>query len=247
VARPVTRRFVSPDPFGMAAGVNQYAYAGGDPIEGSDPSGLCKAEEIMGDEMLDDNGVGYHSCSSGGSVFLYNEDELGLPYTPYFASAAPVLVTAQGTGPIAPLVISPLYYGPTPAISAGWLEPAWGLLELRLVCAWLGARPCHRFNCSRRTQCRTRDRPMQSLKELTNGQPVRLSWAGGLSTVLGTLLVGLLFYRLGVLALVLPTVYSTVVIAFAVAMRWQLRRHAWFWITMMVIAALHVTLILLVP
>ena len=88
---------------------------------------------------------------------------------------------------------------------------------------------------------------MQSLKELTNGQPVRLSWAGGLSTVLGTLLVGLLFYRLGVLALVLPTVYSTVVIAFAVAMRWQLRRHAWFWITMIVLVALHVPLILLVP
>jgi hypothetical protein len=88
---------------------------------------------------------------------------------------------------------------------------------------------------------------MQSLKELTNGQPVRLSWGAGLCIFFGTLLIGLLFYQFGALTLVRPTVYSVVVIGFAVAMRWQLRRHAWFWITMIVLVALHVPLILLVP
>jgi len=33
----------------------------------------------------------------------------------------------------------------------------------------------------------------------------------------------------------------------AIAMRWKLRRHIWFWITMTVIAALHIPLILFVP
>jgi RHS repeat-associated protein len=37
---PVTRRFISPDPSGIGAGVNQYAYGNGDPINGSDHSGL---------------------------------------------------------------------------------------------------------------------------------------------------------------------------------------------------------------
>jgi RHS repeat-associated protein len=37
---PATRRFVSPDPQGLAAGINQFAFAGGDPINGSDPSGM---------------------------------------------------------------------------------------------------------------------------------------------------------------------------------------------------------------
>jgi RHS repeat-associated protein len=37
---PATRRFISPDPMGLAAGVNQFAFANGDPINGRDPLGL---------------------------------------------------------------------------------------------------------------------------------------------------------------------------------------------------------------
>ena len=43
---PAERRFASEDPLGIAQGVNDYAYAGGDPVLGSDPSGLgCVGED----------------------------------------------------------------------------------------------------------------------------------------------------------------------------------------------------------
>ncbi len=37
---PVTKRFLSPDPLGVAAGVNRYLFASGDPMNQKDPSGL---------------------------------------------------------------------------------------------------------------------------------------------------------------------------------------------------------------
>ncbi len=36
-------------------------------------------------------------------------------------------------------------------------------------------------------------------------------------------------------------------VALAIAMRWKLRRHVWFWVTMTFLAALHLPLILFVP
>jgi len=38
---PQLGRFVSEDPIGVQGGINQYAYADNDPINGRDPSGLC--------------------------------------------------------------------------------------------------------------------------------------------------------------------------------------------------------------
>ena len=46
--------------------------------------------------------------------------------------------------------------------------------------------------------------------------------------------------------LTLPTLDSVAMVAIAIAMRRKLSRHVWFWITMTVIAALHVPLVLLV-
>lgn len=40
---------------------------------------------------------------------------------------------------------------------------------------------------------------------------------------------------------------STAVVAFAVAVKWNLRRRPWFWNNMAVLALLHVPLILFVP
>jgi RHS repeat-associated protein len=54
---PVTRRFISQDPLGLAAGINQYAFAGGDPINASDPSGM---------DFCSEDDAGY--CTTAGGV-----------------------------------------------------------------------------------------------------------------------------------------------------------------------------------
>ena len=45
---PVLRRFLSPDPLGIAGGANLYAYAGGNPLAYVDPLGLCTMTRIAG-------------------------------------------------------------------------------------------------------------------------------------------------------------------------------------------------------
>ena len=82
---------------------------------------------------------------------------------------------------------------------------------------------------------------MEGKKQLT------LSWKSGLAIFFGTILIGLLFFHFGKLALARPTIFSIITIVIAIALKWELRRHVWFWITMTVIVALHVALILSVP
>jgi RHS repeat-associated protein len=43
---PVTGRFTQEDPIGLAGGLNLYGYAGGDPVNFSDPFGLCRWSQI---------------------------------------------------------------------------------------------------------------------------------------------------------------------------------------------------------
>ena len=45
----------------------------------------------------------------------------------------------------------------------------------------------------------------------------------------------------------LPVLNSIVVICYAIAVKRKLARYVWFWITMAVLAALHIPLILFVP
>jgi RHS repeat-associated protein len=91
---PATRRFVSGDPLGLAAGVNQYAYAGGDPINGTDPTGTCAAEEIAVYVGI----IGYHGCL-GSAAF----GDFIVSYLYVEANVLPtVAVTASGTGPMSP-------------------------------------------------------------------------------------------------------------------------------------------------
>jgi len=82
---------------------------------------------------------------------------------------------------------------------------------------------------------------MQKKKAMT------LPWWGVLCVIIGSMALSLVFYRFGRFDLVRPTEICAIVLGFAIVMRWKLRRHLWFWITMTVIAALHVPLILLVP
>jgi len=45
---PRLGRFLQTDPIGFGDGMNAYNYVGGDPINASDPSGLCKSNEHLG-------------------------------------------------------------------------------------------------------------------------------------------------------------------------------------------------------
>lgn len=76
---------------------------------------------------------------------------------------------------------------------------------------------------------------------------MRLPWWGVLCVILSALAVLILFDHFGQLALARPTMISAAVVVIAIAMRWRLKRHVWFWVTMIVFAALHVPLILFVP
>jgi hypothetical protein len=76
---------------------------------------------------------------------------------------------------------------------------------------------------------------------------IRLPWWGVLCIVAGGLPLLFLFDHFGKLALARPVLDSAAMVSIAIAMRWRLRRHVWFWITMTALAALHVPLILFVP
>ena len=76
---------------------------------------------------------------------------------------------------------------------------------------------------------------------------MRLPWWGVLCVVFGTVLLALLFVFFGKFNLARPSLLSVAMVALAIGMRWTLRRHVWFWITITVLAALHVPLILFVP
>jgi hypothetical protein len=76
---------------------------------------------------------------------------------------------------------------------------------------------------------------------------MRLPWWGVLGVILGALVLLILFDHFGKLTLARPTMTSAAMVIIAIAMRWKLKGHGWFWITMIVLAALHVPLVLLVP
>lgn len=76
---------------------------------------------------------------------------------------------------------------------------------------------------------------------------MRLPWWGVLCVIFGAIPLFLAFAYFGKEALARPTLYSAAMITITIAMRWKLRRHAWFWTTMTAFAALHVLLIVSVP
>jgi hypothetical protein len=76
---------------------------------------------------------------------------------------------------------------------------------------------------------------------------MRLPWWGVLCVIAGTILLGLLFFEFGRLDLARPSLVTAATVVLAIIMRWKLKRHVWFWITMIVLAALHVPLILFIP
>ncbi|GIX17126.1 MAG: hypothetical protein KatS3mg119_1312 [Rhodothalassiaceae bacterium] len=64
-------RFLEPDPIGFASGqLNLYAYVGGDPINGVDPSGLMEEDD---DDSGDDDGVIENIVTTGKRIALSPE------------------------------------------------------------------------------------------------------------------------------------------------------------------------------
>jgi hypothetical protein len=76
---------------------------------------------------------------------------------------------------------------------------------------------------------------------------MRLPWWGVLCLIAGAVPVVFLFDHFGKQPLALPAMDSAGMIAIVIALRWQLRRQMWFWITMAVFALVHAALIVLVP
>jgi hypothetical protein len=83
--------------------------------------------------------------------------------------------------------------------------------------------------------------------DIKAAKKLRLPWWGVLCIIIGALPVYWLFDHFGRLNIALPILNVVAVLGFMLVLKWKLRRHTWFWITMAVIAALHVPLILFVP
>ena len=82
---------------------------------------------------------------------------------------------------------------------------------------------------------------------MAESKQLTLSWKGLLAIFLGALLIGLLFNYLGKSALERPTGVSIAIVAFAVAMKWELRSRIWFGTAMAIFVAFHVLLVLIIP
>jgi hypothetical protein len=83
--------------------------------------------------------------------------------------------------------------------------------------------------------------------DIRAAKKIWLPWWAVLCVMIGGGLGCWLFDHLGRFDLALPTMNGVAVFGFAIAVKRELSRRAWFWITMAVIAALHVPLILFVP
>jgi hypothetical protein len=83
--------------------------------------------------------------------------------------------------------------------------------------------------------------------DIKAAKKMRLPWWAVLCVIIAGFLGAWLFDHFGRLSLMLPTCNGVAVLGFAIAAKWKLRMRAWFWITMAVLAALHVPLVLFVP
>lgn len=86
-------------------------------------------------------------------------------------------------------------------------------------------------------------REIQEAKKLR-----RLSWRTKLlMVVIGTPMFFLYLIHGGRLELFWPSVLTVIVLGVVIRFKWKLRKQAWFWATMAVIAVLHVLWVLFVP
>ena len=90
---------------------------------------------------------------------------------------------------------------------------------------------------------------MDELKnEVTEAKKLRLSWRTQLLIILiGTPTFFLYLVYGGRIELVWPSMLTVIVLGVVIRFKWKLRKQAWFWVTMAVIAVLHFLWVLFVP
>ena len=89
---------------------------------------------------------------------------------------------------------------------------------------------------------------IQDIKnDIKDAKKVRLPWWALLCLAIGSLPIYWFFYHFGRFDLALPMLNCILVLGFLIALKRKLWPNMWFWVTMAVLAALHVPLILLVP
>jgi hypothetical protein len=83
--------------------------------------------------------------------------------------------------------------------------------------------------------------------EIQEAKKLRLSWRAKLMIIVIGASTTFLFALYGRLELALPLMNIVGVLGLMFFFKWKLRKQAWFWITMTVIALFHIPLILFVP
>lgn len=88
---------------------------------------------------------------------------------------------------------------------------------------------------------------IQDIKnDIKDAKKVRLPWWALLCLAIGSLPIYWFFYHFGRFDLALPMLNSIFVFGFLIALKRKLWPHTWFWVTLIVVAALHVPLILFI-
>jgi hypothetical protein len=83
--------------------------------------------------------------------------------------------------------------------------------------------------------------------DISAASKIRLPWWLILVLIVVSVPIYWLFDHADSLRLGLPTVISVGVVGFTMMVKWRMRHAVWFWITITVLAAVHVPLILFVP
>ena len=88
------------------------------------------------------------------------------------------------------------------------------------------------------------DIPKQDKAELKR---MRLPWWGVLCVFAGSLPIYWLFDRMGRQELGLPVLACVAEFCILLVVKWRLRRYVWFWMTITVLAAIHIAMLCFVP
>ena len=93
----------------------------------------------------------------------------------------------------------------------------------------------------------TKDVEKDVKNDIKAAKKIWLPWWAILGLIIGSLPIYWLFDHFGRLNIALPTLNCIGMLIFAIVLKWRMSGNAWFWITMTIIAALHVPLLVFIP